>query len=251
MGGSEEKGWSSMKFGKAILAAGLVVFSCLGPALAGGTYGTEEAHFRRFHIWAGASALASDFSHPALYRDLKNWGFGEDSFEPMEGITWYPHVSGKTRIDLQVDYSATRSVALGLAVSLNSTSCRGYNYEAGRLDASVRGTALFLTVSYAPAPSMQNRRFTQRAGLGAGINIGQAAFETSTETRTFNKNTFSGLVFAGLDYWFLSSLAVGLSIQYRYIPFKTAAFEITGRGIPAATYGLGGIAVGIEAGFRF
>jgi hypothetical protein len=250
-----------MKVGQAVLAAGLVAFVGLGSVLAQGTQGTSEARFRKFHIRAAISFLASDIMEPKLFRELDDWGFGEVPEGPDGLWIMYPQLSGQERIDLQVDYSATPAIALGLAVSLNNTSCSGYSFDVQELDARVKGTALFLTASY--MPPTKHGRFVPRAGLGAGVNLGQATFETNMETRTFKKSTLSGLTFIGLDYRVLSGLTVGLLMQYRYIPFKTEAFEISGqydsfgeiitatKTIPAAGYGLSGFALGIEAGLHF
>jgi hypothetical protein len=143
-----------MKVRQTVLAAGLVAFVGLGSVLAQGTQGTGEARFRKFHIRAGFSLLASDILEPKLYRELDDWGFGEVPEGPDGLWIMYPQVSGQTRIDLQVDYSATPAIALGLAVSVNNTSCKGYNFDVQTLDASVKGTALFLTASYSPPPSI-------------------------------------------------------------------------------------------------
>jgi hypothetical protein len=262
-----------MKIGKAVLAAGLLVIAGLGSIAA---QGTDEGRFKRIHFRAGTSLLASAFSS-TLSRDLESWSFGDDRvdwFLFWTITTHYPRVSSRARFDLQLEYSITREFALGLAVSsLGNASGKGYDLlgidEDGvsfgnSLAASVRGTAYFLSGSYMPLPRPSSR-FSPRVGLGVGMSDIEVALETNIERKALKGKPLSALVFAGLDYWPFQSLSIGVTVQYRYVPFKPGAFEISAEymnyyidemtvvayQIPVSDYGLDGVAFGISVGLHF
>jgi hypothetical protein len=253
-----------MKIGKAVLAAGLLVIAGLGSLAA---QGTDEGRFKRIHFRAGTSLLASGFPS-TLSRDLESWGFGDD--RTTWALFWtitthYPRVSSRARFDLQLEYSITREFALGLAMSsLGNASGKGYDFVGifdwagdsigNSLAASVRGTAYFLSASYMPLPRPTSR-FSPRAGLGVGMSDIEVALETNIERKVLKGKPLSALAFAGLDYWPFQSLSIGVTLQYRYVPFKPGAFEISAGDvtyqIPDSDYGLDGVVFGISAGLHF
>lgn len=262
-----------MKVGKAVLAAGLLAIAGLGSL---GAQGIAEGRFSRVHVRAGTSFLASGFA-PALSRDLERWGFGDDRAD--WALFWtitthYPkaHNDG-VPFDLQLEYSITRKIALGLAMSsLANGSGKGYDRRGDEdgvsfgnsLHAGVRGTAYFLSASYMPLPS-PGRRFSPRAGLGAGTSAIEVVLETSTDRKVLKGKPLCGLALVGLDYWPLRNMTIGVTLQYRYVRFRPGAFEISAEymdynidqmtdvtyQIPASDYVPNGVAFGISAGLHF
>jgi hypothetical protein len=262
-----------MKATNVVLAVGLLAFAGLGSAMA---QGTEGGAIKKFHLRFGTPLLASSGS--ALSDDLTSWGFGDDRtvwalFLPF--TTSHPHVSNRPRFDLQVEYSITRTISLGLVVSsLANASGAGYdllkgpaegvNSTGNNLDASVRGTAYFLSASYTPPPG-PGRRFSPRVGLGMGMSDIKVVIETNIERKVLEGKPLCGLVFAGLDYWPFRSLSIGVTLQYRYVPFRPGAIEISAEymdyyldemlvatyQIPVSNYGLDRLAFGISVGLHF
>jgi opacity protein-like surface antigen len=256
-----------MRTVKTFLALGLLAFAGLRAeaAPAGGSWQP-----RRIHIWSGLS-----LSSPNMSQELTRWGFGDDHrVDIFFGYitVHYPHIhTNKPRLDLRVEYSLTPRIALGLAVaSLGNVDGRGYDLHGfydgeddmgNFLDVKARGTAYFLTASYIPPPT-EARRFSPRFGLGVGMSDVKLAFETNVDSVSFDKNPFCGLAFAGLDFWPLTSLTVGVSLEYRYVAIRPRAFDITATytdywmggnftvtyPIESSSYSLGGLVVGITLG---
>jgi len=266
-----------MKALKTIIAIGLLSFAGLGVAESRPQEAQDE-RFARIHFRAGISIVTTGFPS-ALSGDLDRWGFGDDSYTSLlitYITTHYPRVSSQLRYDLQVGYSITRKIALGLTVlSLANARGKGYDYlgtvddyhlyDMGNiLHVSVRGTAYLLGASYMPAPS-EGRRFSGRAGLGVGMADIKTTFETNIETKVFKGHPLCGLAFAGLDVRVYSPLTVGLTVQYRHAAFHTGEFEISSEyqdynldemvvkpyQIPSSGYGLSGLELGMGIGLHF
>jgi opacity protein-like surface antigen len=267
MGGIRNGGRASMKIGKAVLSVGLLVIAGLGSSVA---QGTNEGRFSKIHFRAGTSLLVGN-SAPALSRNLTSWGFGDD--RRIWALFWsipssYPKVSNRARFDLQLEYSITRTIGLGLAVSsLANASGKGYDLlgildDTGAtfgnsLHVSVRGTAYFLSASYMPPPR-SGQRFSPRVGLGVGVSDIEVAFETNIRGKVLEGKPLYGLAFVGLDCWLLRNWTIGVTLQYRYVPFRPGAFEISAEygtvvtyQIPVSDYGLGGVDFGINMGLHF
>ena len=264
-----------MKVGKAVLAAGLLLIAGLSPLRA---QGTSEGRFSRIHFRAGTSLVAPS-SAPALSRDLERWGFGDDRAD--WALFWtitthYPkaHNHGAP-FDLQLEYSLTRKIALGLAVSsLANGSGKGYDRLGplegdgvsfgNSLNATVRGTAYFLSASYMPLPR-SDRPFSPRLGLGVGTSDIEVVLETNIDRKVLKGKPLCGLALAGLDYWPLRNVTIGVTLQYRYVRFRPGAFEISAEytnyytgeladvtyQIPASEYIPDGVAFGIGVGLHF
>jgi len=249
-----------MKTANVVLAVGLLAFAGFESAIA---QGTDEGRFKRIHFRAGTPLLASGFTS-TLSWNLKRWGFGDDRTTLWIFKSHYPRVSNRARFDLQLEYSITREFALGLAMaSLGNASGKGYDLLGidwlgssfgNSLHASVRETAYFLSASYMPPPR-SGQRFSPRVGLGVGLSDIEVAYETNIERKILEGKPLCGLVFAGLDYWPSRSLSVGLTLQYRYVPFKPGALEISAEymktyKIPDSDYDLYGVAFGISVGLH-
>lgn len=263
-----------MKALKIIIATGLLSFTGLKVAEAR-PQEAQVGRFARIHFRAGISLVTTGFPS-ALSRDLDRWGFGDDSYTWIfitYITTHHPRISSDTRYDLQAEYSITRKIALGLTVlSLGKARGDGYDYlgpgvqdpldMGNTLDVSVRGTAYLLGASYSPALSA-GRRLSARAGLGVGIADVETTFETNIETKVFKGKPLCGLVLAGFDLRVFSPLTIGLTVQYRYVPFKTREFEISSEyqdyynmvvkpyQIPSSGYGLSGLGLGMGIGLHF
>ena len=261
-----------MRVGKAALAAGLLVIAGVGSL---GAQGIAEGRFSRIHLRAGL--LGSGFAS-TLSGDLERWGFGDDraSWALFWTITThYPkaHNDGAP-FDLQLEYSVTRKLALGLAVSsLANGSGKGYDRLGGdedgvsfgnSLNAGVRGTAYLLSASYMPLPS-QGRRLSPRVGLGVGTSAIEVDLETSTDRKVLKGKPLCGLALVGLDYWPFRNVTIGMTLQYRYVRFRPGAFEISAEymdfnigqmtdvtyQIPASDYVPNGVVFGIGVGLHF
>jgi hypothetical protein len=114
-------------------------------------------------------------------------------------------------------------------------------------------------------PPRPGQRFSAHVGLGAGMSDIKVAFETNIEHKVLEGKPLSGLVFAGLDYWLFRSLSISVTLQYRYVPFRPGAFEISAEylnynlgetmvvtyQIPVSDYGLDGVDFGINVGLHF
>jgi hypothetical protein len=260
-----------MKTTNAVLLIGLLAFAGLGSAMA---QGTEAGANKKFHLRLGTSFLVS--SPSALSDDLTSWGFSDDRV--AWALFWtitthYPRVSNRARFSLQLEYSITRMISLGLAVSsLANASGKGYDLRwmdedgismGNSLHASVRGTAYFMSASYMPPPR-SGQRFSPRVGLGVGVSDIEVAFETNMEGKVLEGKPLSGLAFAGLDYWPFRGVSIGVTLQYRYVPFRPGAIEISAEymdrylvemqvatyQIPVSNHGLDGLACVINVGLH-
>jgi hypothetical protein len=262
-----------MKALMTIIVIGLLSFTGLEAAVAR-PQEAQDGRFARIHLRAGISLVTTGFPS-ALSRDLDRWGFGDDSYTwfIIYITTHHPRISSDTRYAFQAEYSITRKIALGLTMlSLGKARGDGYDYlgpvgqdpldMGNTLDVSVRGTAYLLGASYSPALSA-GRRLSARAGLGIGIADVETTFETNIETKVYKGKPLCGLVLAGLDLRVFSPLTVGLTVQYRYVPFKTGEFEISSEyqdyynmvvkpyQIPSSGYGLSGLELGMGIGLHF
>jgi hypothetical protein len=261
---------------KTALVIGGLIFAGFGAAQ-GWAQDVRDGRFARLHLWVATSSAAGPRS--ALIRNLAGWGFGDDhhTYIIFGYLTkTYPRASNQVGLDLKVEYSVTRKIAVGLTVSsFAKANGKGYDflgtlddeyeYEMGNiLHVDVRATAYLLSASYMPALSA-GRRLAARAGLGVGIADVRLNFETNIENKTVEGKPLCGLLFAGLDCRVFSLLTLGLNVQYRYIPYDVGEVVISAQytdyyaGQPAvkaytlssASFGLGGLALGFGLGLHF
>jgi hypothetical protein len=167
-------------------------------------------------------------------------------------------------VDFELAYSIDRAFTVGVAMCGlgqaegtgrdGSTDSGGFVVTGVLVGASANGRAYYVNAAYGPALKPGGRS-GGRIGLGVGIADVEAVFETDVERQNMSRHPFCAQVFAGLDIWVVRFLTLGASVQYRYVP-AFPAFEIEDEfenrySIPASSFGLGGLTVGVGLGLHF
>lgn len=261
---------NALKTPKSVKAFALVVASLL---IALDT-NANPAKFPRLHLSVSTSLYYTSNGGTTLTDELVSWGFndrertwilGWDSMTPGTPIQ-YPYAANQggflRMINLSITYSISPSFALGFATSPLATfsacgfdgygapvTLNGDEYDWGTiLNSDVRGRTYYLTASYMPVALGRRGRLAPEIGLGLGMSAVDLIFEASgnsyysaSDRKAFSRTSFSGLVFAGLNYWFSRHLSLGVCANYRYVRFEHEAFQLSyGPAGSLITYGLPG-----------
>lgn len=217
--------------------------------------------FRRLHLTyrPGYSESQAASGCTDLFKGI---GFGDTrpaqtlsffgfSFGTVEA-TRFPTVTKRsdTTYGLQVDYSLTRKLAVGLGTSsLGKSEVTGFRFipieRGGRnyyselyLNANFSGRLYYFMISWMPLPDVFLRKISFTLGAGAGLGHLNcryviSMYSSSTEPSDqehFSKNTLALIGLAELSYFLSRTMSLGLSAEYQYAPV----------GVKIGTFGLAG-----------
>jgi hypothetical protein len=256
--------------------------------------------FRRLHLTYRPGHAQSQAASGCT--DLfKGIGFGDTrpaqtlsffglSFGTVEA-TPFPSVTQKsdTTYGLQVDYSLTRKLAVGLGTSsLGESEVTGFRFipieRGGRsysselyLNANFSGRLYYFMISWMPLPDVFLRKISFTLGAGAGLGHLDCRYVISkysslsepSDQERFARNTFALIGLVELSYFLSRTMSLGLSAEYQYAPVgvRIGAFGLAGSyfdadenfqliesampvTVPQHKVNPGGFRVGISIGFH-
>jgi len=177
----------------------------------------------------------------------RSWGFGDSEvlygwYENGKAII-YPSGESKNTFllkNIKIEYSISKKFALGFMFTpLRSYEVKGYKHmktlpgefyypqDSGIFMTGVfSGNTYYLVVSYMPVPDVFLKKSTIKIGAGVGWSDIDFNIIISEKIQFSKKDlTYYGLL--EYDYYFNPHLSIGLNIDYKYIPFKTDAFQST------------------------
>jgi hypothetical protein len=228
---------------------------------------------------------------------FKGRGFGDTrpggaffifSSEPKD----FPRVAKDPVIylkDIRLEYSISEKFALGVGYSpLGEHEVHGYKYilisrEEGQyfkdlyLLGGYSGSVYYFTGALMPIPDAFLKKSSFKLGAGIGLSSINLNFRTSDweytagkgDNISFSKNSLVLTAFVEYDYYFNRHWSIGLNIDYKYIPVKVEAFQLTGYyavgydqefntiyssmiiDFPGERVNFGGFGTGINFGFHF
>ena len=204
--------------------------------------------------------------------------------------TEYPLVVEKHTVtfeDIQVDYSISRKLAVGIGfASLGESEIKGYRYipiNRGGMDyyseiylnASVSGRLYYFMVSWMPLPDGFLRKTSFVLGAGAGwgrLDLDYGASKSSGLAELdhqvgVSKDAVALLGVAEVNYFFNRTLSLGINVEYRYAPVRVGSFRLAGSyydldensqlietpavvEVPAHRLNAGGLRFGMSIGFH-
>ncbi len=228
---------------------------------------------------------------------FKGRGFGDTkpggaffifSSEPKD----FPRVAKDPVIylkDIRLEYSISEKFAVGVGYSpLGEHEVHGYKYilisrEEGQyftdlyLLGGYSGSVYYITGALMPIPDAFLKKSSFKLGAGIGLSSINLNFRTSDweytagkgDNISFSKNSLVLTAFGEYDYYFNRHWSIGLNIDYKYIPVKVEAFQLTGYyavgydqefntiyssmiiDFPGERVNFGGFGIGMNFGFHF
>lgn len=149
--------------------------------------------------------------------------------------------------NIKIEYSISKKVALGFMYSsLNKPRSEGLiiyesNHEnySGHILGECKGGVYYFTAAYMPVTNTFHQKSSFKLGAGIGLSAINLNFRTAHmgfgeqpsvefDRISFSKNFLSFSAFAGYDYYFNRHLSFGINIEYKYIPIRVEAFQLTG-----------------------
>jgi hypothetical protein len=187
-----------------------------------------------------------------LRQIYRTWGFADNKalygwFSNWESIA-YPSGESKNLFflkNLKIEYSISKKFALGFMYApLGKYKVQGFKFmktlpfqcvpgkcyleEASgiMLTGEFSGNSYYLVASYMPIPDAYLKKSSIKIGAGVGWSDIYFNFVISEKIQFSKKDlTYYGLL--EYDYYFNPHFSIGLNIDYKYIPFRTEAFQST------------------------
>lgn len=226
---------------------------------------------------------------------MENIGFGDDWFnsggwfDSGSEIVEYPWVMKNPKIyfkDIRIEYSLNRDFAIGIDFSplgghdvtgrhiVPNMDYRSWVEVETRLIGYYKGNSYFITASYLPVRDGYLKKSSFKLSGGIGYSKVNIVFSNSDgenyEKKDFSKRALCFLALGEYSYFFNKNWSIGLGIDYKYIPIKLQAFQITSYywyydrhypnelihgsmriSIPGKKVNFGGLGLGVNLGFHF